>query len=104
LEVTPDDHDRGHRNEHEQREADRRCDHSLQEVVGDQLPELVEEADVTVDRVAVDGEHGVGDDEREARVAVPAMPDGQPVEARDPSEEGQPREQEHLHECEVSAE
>ena len=43
------------------------------------------------------GEHQVDD-----RVAGPAVPDGQPVEADEPLEERQPGEQEHLDQRQVA--
>ena len=55
-------------------------------------------------RVAPDAEDDVREHEVEAGVAVPAMPDAQPVEADEPLERGDPREEDHLEEREVGAE
>jgi hypothetical protein len=55
-------------------------------------------------RPAPDREDDVGQDEVETGVAVPAVPDGQPVEADERLEPGQSREQEDLEEREVGGE
>ena len=59
--------------------------------------------DLVEQRVAPDAEDDVGEHEIEAGVAVPAVPDGQAVEADEPLEPGDSREQDHLEEREVGA-
>ena len=46
----------------------------------------------------------MGEHEVEHRVAVPAVPDGEPVEPDETLEERQPREQEHLDQRQVAGE
>ena len=59
------------------------------------------ERDVVEERVPPHTEHRVGDDEGNRRVAVPAVHDGEMVEAEQPVEPGKACQQQHLDEREV---
>ena len=122
-ELAPHDHERGDEHDDEQRRADRRgddprvgrggrgpevdaqrrrrraADRRRRRARGRRLrerepvPVLLEPVHAVLLRVAPDRADDVGEDQVDHRVARPAVPDRQPVEADDPLEERQPREQ-----------
>ena len=59
---------------------------------------------LSISAVAPEGEEDVREDQVEARVPVPAVPDGEPVEAGETLEPRQPRQQHDLQERGVGAE
>ena len=98
------DHERRHDDRDHQRGADRRRDHPGVEAVSEHAGELLRQRQAVEQCVAVDREDDVSEDEVERRVAVPAMPRRQPVEAEQPLEHRQPREQHDLDQREVCPE
>ena len=64
----------------------------------------LEQRAAVLPRVAPDREDDVREHETDHRVAVPAVPDGEPVEPDEPLEERQPCEQEHLDQRQVAGE
>ena len=91
-----DDHDRRDDDDDEERGADGGSDHPGIDAAASIVSRLVAERDVVEERVAPDAERDVREDEPDARVAVPAVHDRETVEAHQPLEPGEPREQQHL--------
>jgi hypothetical protein len=54
------------------------------------IVEILRQRDPVEQRIAPDAQHDVRNHEVEGRVPVPAMPDGQAVEADEPLEPGKP--------------
>ena len=102
-ESPPHDHERAPADREEQERTDRRGDHAGERSAPHHCPELVAERAVRRHRVALDLQHDVDDHEVDAEVAVPAVPLRQAVEAGEPLEHRQPREQHDLHEREIRA-
>jgi hypothetical protein len=98
------DHDRRHDDRDEQHRADGGGDHPGVDAAAEHRRDLLGQREPVEQRVAPDAEDDVREHEVETGVAVPAMPDGQPVEADEPLEHGGPREEDHLEEREVGAE
>ncbi len=124
-ELAAHDHDRGHDDSEQQGGPDRGGDHAgvggcrrRGERTGEAsaaaglggarlgqrqpVPVLAEERVLVLPGVAPDREDDVRQDQADHRVAVPAVPDRQPVEADETLEERQPREQEHLDQRQVA--
>jgi hypothetical protein len=72
-----------------------RRDHPGIDPAAEHRRDLLRQRDLVHQRVAPGGEDDVREHEVERRVPVPAVPDAKPVEADEPLEPGQPREQEH---------
>ena len=98
---SPHDHDRRGDDCEQQRGADRRCDHAGVDPAAEHRRELLRERELVEQRVAPDAEHDVGEHEVDARVAVPAVPDAQTIEAGQPLQHRQPRQQDDLEEREI---
>ena len=86
----------------EQREAGGRRDHAR--IAGDQPLHLRGQRDPVADRVAGGDQRGVAQQQRQAELAVDAVPPHQPVEPDEAVQHRQPREQQQLDEHEVGAE
>ena len=99
----PDDHDGGHDDGDQQGGSDGRRDHSGVDATAEHGADLFRQGDPVHQGVAPDGEDDVREHEVEARVTVPAVPDGQAVEAEEPLDRGQACEEEHLQERGVGA-
>ena len=66
--------------------ADRGGDHPRVDPAAEHRRDLLADRELVHQRVAPDAEEHVRDDEVDRRVAVPPMPDGEPVEADEPLE------------------
>ena len=106
LVAQPPPHDdvRGADDGDEQAGADGGGDHPRVDAAAEHRRDLLADGELVHLRVAPDAEEHVRDDEVDRRVPVPAVPDGEPVEADEPLDERQAREQDHLDEREVGAE
>ena len=83
--------------------ADRRGDHPRVDAAPEHRPELAADRELVQERVAPDDEHDVHDDEVDARVPVPAVPAGEPVEPDGAFERRDARQKNDLDEREVGA-
>ena len=104
AQAAPDDHDGGDDHGDEQERPDGRRDHPGIDPTAEHRRDLLRQRDLVHQRVAPDGEDDVREHEVKRRVAVPAVPDAEPVEADEPLQPGQPREQEHLDQRRVGGE
>jgi hypothetical protein len=100
----PHDRDRAPGDRDEERRPDSRRDHPRVDVSPEHRRDLAGERQLVEQRVAPDGEHDVREDEVDAGMPVPPVPDGEPVEADHPLDHGDPREQQHLDQRQVGAE
>jgi len=99
-----DDHERAGDDRDQRERADRRGDHPRVDAAADHRRELAEEAEPVELRVPPDTQEHVSDDEVDASVAVPAVPDRQAVEADRALESRQAGQEEDLNEREVGGE
>ena len=100
----PDDHDGCDDDGDQQPGPDRRGDHSRVDPAAEHRRDLLRQRHLVHQCVAPDGEDDVREDEVDAGMTVPAVPDAQPVEADEALEPGQPREQQDLEQRRVRGE
>jgi hypothetical protein len=99
--VPPHDHDGADDDGNQQSGPDRRRDHARIDPAAEHRRDLGGERDLVHERVTPDAEHDVREDQVEDGMTVPAMPDGEPVEAHEPLDPGEPGKQQDLDQCEV---
>jgi hypothetical protein len=102
-EAALDDDDRAEDDGDQQPRADGGRDRARIDAAAEHRRDLLRQRDLVEERVAPDAEDDVREHEVDARVAVPPVPDAQPVEADQPLEHRHAREQRHLQEREVGA-
>ena len=94
--VTAHDDDRADDDRDQEHGSDRGGDHARVDAAGEHLRDLLRQRQPVERRIAPDREDDVRQHEIETRMPVPAMPDGEPVEAHRPLDPRDPREQQHL--------
>ena len=101
AEPAAHDHDGADDDGDQQRGADRGRDHPGIDAAAEHRRDLLGQRDLVHQGVPPDDQHDMSQHEVEAGMTVAPVPDREAVEADQPLEPGDPREQHDLHQCRV---